>query len=117
MSLQLIVLFLKVGIVQLQVLVGCLHMAEHPIDVFDGAALEQEVLQMHEAIVCALVGVQLSHRCKGEMCPILHAHRAPEVMTVSDVGQFGVYSPAVVITRVRPTLLSTCFITSSRGGW
>ena len=74
-------------------------MVEHPIDVFDRAALEQVVLQMHEVVACALVGAQLSRRRKGKMCPILRAHRAPGVMTVSDVGQFGVYSPAVIIMR------------------
>ena len=91
-------------------------MAEHPINIFDGVALEQVVLQMYKVIACTLVGVQLSHRCKGEMCPILCAHRALGVMTVSDIGQFGVYPPAVVIMRAQATLLSACFITSLRGG-
>ena len=90
-------------------------MAEHPIDIIDGAALEQVVLQMHEVIVCMLVGAQLSCRRKGKMCPILCAHQAPGVMTVSDVGQFWVYPPAIIITRARMMSLSTCFITSSRG--
>ena len=115
-SLQLVVLFLEAGVVRSQVLVVCLRVAEHPIDVFDGAALEQAVLQMHEIVTCVLVGVQVSCGCKGEVCPILCAHRAPGVMTVGDVRQFGVYPPAVVITRVRTTLLSVRFIASSRGG-
>ena len=74
-------------------------MAEHPVDVFDGATLEQAVLQVYEVVACALVGVQLGRRCKGEVGPILRAHRASGVMTMGDVRQFGVYSPAVVITR------------------
>ena len=49
-------------------------MAEHPVDVFDGVALEQAVLQVYEVITCVLVGTQLSHRHKGEVCPILRAH-------------------------------------------
>ena len=92
-------------------------MTEHPVDVFDRAVLEQAVLQVYEVVVCALVGAQLSCRCKGKMCPILCAHQAPGVMTVGDVRQFGVYPPAVVITRVRTTLLSARFITCLRGGW
>ena len=92
-------------------------MAEHPVNVFDKAALEQVVLQVYEVITCALVDMQLSRRRKGEVCPILHAHRAPGAMTVGDVQQFEVYPPAVVITRARTTSLSVCFITRSRGGW
>ena len=67
-------------------------------------------------MACALVGAQLSCRRKGKMCPILCAHQAPGVMTVSDVGQFGVYSPAVVIRRAQTMLLSARFFTSSGGG-
>ena len=115
-SLQLVVLFLEAGVVQSQVLVVCLRVAEHPIDVFDGAALEQAVLQMHEIVTCALVGAQLSCRRKSEVRPILRAHRALGVMTVGDVRQFGVYPPAVVITRARTMSLSARFITSSKGG-
>ena len=115
-SLQLVILFLEAGVVRSQVLVVCLRVAEHPIDIFDGAALEQAVLQMHEIVTCVLVGAQLSCRRKGEVCPILRAHRAPGVMTVGDVRQCGVYPPAVVITRARTTSLSARIITSSRGG-
>ena len=61
--------------------------------------MEQAVLQMHKIVMCVLVGAQLSCRHKGKVCPILRAHRALGVMTVGDVRQFGVYPPAVVITR------------------
>ena len=91
-------------------------MAEHPVEVFDGVALEQVVLQVYEVIVCMLVGAQLSCRCKGKMCPILRAHQAPGVMTVGDVRQFGVYPPAVVIMKAQTASLSAHFITSLRGG-
>ena len=91
-------------------------MAEHPVDIFDRATLEQAVLQVYEVIACALVGAQLGHRRKGKVGPILRAHRAPGVMTMGDVRQFGVYPPAVVITRVQTTSLSACFVTCSRGG-
>ena len=92
-------------------------MAEHPVDVFDGAMLEQAVLQVYKVVVCALVGAQLGHRRKGEVGPILRAHQAPGVMTMGDVRQFRVYPPAVVITRARTTSLSARFVTCSRGGW
>ena len=91
-------------------------MVEHPVDIFNGVALEQVVLQVYEVVACVLVGAQLGCRRKGEMCSILRAHRAPGVMTVGNVRQFRVYPPAVVITRARMMSLSMHFVTCSRGG-
>ena len=80
------------------------------------STLEQVVLQVYKVVACTLVGVQLDRRRKGEVGPILCAHRAPGVMTVGDVRQFGVYPPAVIITRAQTMLLSACFVTCLRGG-